>query len=62
MARENKRWQALHDAAIDYAQAWHPVQTEEPSKELDDKLAHAEAVLAAAAERYRRQHELEGGR
>lgn len=61
MARkDDERWEALRQAAFDYVKAYdywssqHAPEVEDP----DAQLAHAEVVLQAEAERYRRRSEM----
>ncbi len=70
MARkDDERWEALRHAAFDYVKAYNAAQLQEfivdgeddDEDDIDDYnegLAHAEAVLKAEAERFRRRSEL----
>ncbi len=59
-SKKNKeRWEALRQAAFDYVKAYNYWSSDDPEVEDPDaELAHAEAVLQAEAERYRRRSEM----
>lgn len=57
--KDDERWEALRQAAFDYVKMFYYWETDTP--EVDDPeaaLAHAEAVLKAEAERFRRRSEM----
>lgn len=57
--KDKERWEALRQAAFDYVKAYNYWSSDDPEvSDPDAELAHAEAVLRAAAERYRRRSEL----
>lgn len=63
MARKDEeRWVALRQAAFDYVKAYNNWFVSDCNNDEDDgteaQLAHAEAVLKAEAERYRRRSEM----
>ncbi len=60
MARkDDERWEALRQAAFDYVKAYNYWSSDDLEVEYPGvQLAHAEAVLKAEAERYRRRSEM----
>lgn len=69
--KDDERWEALRQAAFDYVKAFNAAQLlhfrtvavfdgddDDDDDDYDEPLAHAEAVLKAEAERFRRRSEM----